>query len=118
MRVAGRGLRNFSQAGSLLRSMEPEEPAGRELGQAWRYDTLGYTFAFSVMLFAGAGYLLDRWLGTRPILTVMGTLAGAGIAFAWVYVKVRQDEAEYTAKRKKGGSAARGPGGSGDSGGS
>jgi F0F1-type ATP synthase assembly protein I len=98
--------------------MEPEEPAGRELGQAWRYDTLGYTFAFSVMLFAGAGYLLDRWLGTRPILTVMGTLAGAGIAFAWVYVKVRQDEAEYAAKRKKGGSAARGPGGSGDSGGS
>ena len=98
--------------------MEPEEPAGRELGQAWRYDALGYTFAFSVMLFAGAGYLLDRWLGTRPILTIVGTLAGAGMAFAWVYLKVRQDEAEYAAKRKrkKGGSAARRLGGSNRSG--
>ena len=96
--------------------MEPEEPAGRELGQAWRYDALGYTFAFSVMLFAGAGYLLDRWLGTRPILTIVGTLAGAGMAIAWVYLKVRQDEAEYAAKRKKGGSAARRLGGSNRSG--
>lgn len=81
--------------------MEPEEPAGRELGQAWRYDVLGYTFAFSVILFAGAGYLLDRWLGTRFILTIVGTLVGAGVAFAWVYLKVRQDEMEYKARRRK-----------------
>ena len=87
--------------------MEPEKPTGRELGQAWRYDVLGYTFAFSIMLFAGAGYLLDRWLGTRPILTIVGTLAGAALAFAWVYRKVRQDEAEFEARRREDGATAR-----------
>ncbi len=75
--------------------MEPKKTSGEQLGEAWRYDTLGYTFAFSIMLFAAAGYLLDRWLGTRPILTIVGTLAGAGLAFLWVYQKVRQDERTY-----------------------
>jgi F0F1-type ATP synthase assembly protein I len=91
--------------------MRPKKTVGRELGQAWRYDTLGYTFAFSIMLFAGAGYLLDRWLGTSPILTVAGTLVGAVLAFIWVYLKVMKDEARYKAN-KKDGSAARRLGGS------
>jgi F0F1-type ATP synthase assembly protein I len=93
--------------------MKPEKPAGRELGQAWRYDVLGYTFAFSIILFAGAGYLLDRLLGTRFILTIVGTLIGACIAFVWVYLKVQQDEREYEAGRKRG-SANGGADGSGE----
>jgi hypothetical protein len=95
--------------------MQQQKPAGGELGRAWRYDVLGYTFAFSIILFAGAGYLLDRWLGTRFILTVVGTLIGAGVAFAWVYLKIQQDEKEYEARRKHGGSAARRLGGSNSS---
>jgi F0F1-type ATP synthase assembly protein I len=79
--------------------MEPEKPAGRELGQVWRYESLGYTFAFSILLCAGAGYLLDRWLGLSPILTIIGTLTGAGISIAWVYLKLRQEAAESRARR-------------------
>jgi F0F1-type ATP synthase assembly protein I len=67
--------------------------AGRGQGGAVGYDTLGYTFAFSIILFTGAGYLLDRWLGWVPVLTILGTLVGAGLAFAWVYTKVSADEA-------------------------
>lgn len=38
------------------------------------------------MLFAGAGWLLDRWLGTMPILTVVfGVLALAGKVLAEWY---------------------------------
>lgn len=77
--------------------MRPKKRVGRELSQAWRYDALGYTFAGSVIGWAGAGYLLDRWLGTLPFLTILGTLVGAGLAFAWVYLKVRQDEADWQA---------------------
>ena len=77
---------------------------GKELGEAWRYDTLGYTFAFSVIVFAGIGFGLDRWLHTTPILTVAGTLLGAGMAFYWVYQKVRADEARFKASHpRKGG---------------
>lgn len=81
--------------------MTPKKRVGRELGEAWRYDTLGYTFAFSVIIFAGAGWLLDGVLGTRPFLTISGTIVGAALAFAWVYLKVKQDESEY-AKRHDG----------------
>lgn len=87
--------------------MKPEKPVGRELGQAWRYDTLGYTFAFSIMLFAGAGYLLDRWFGTRFILTIIGTLLGAGLAMVWVFLKVRSDQVAFEAERRRSGSAER-----------
>ncbi|HWA17097.1 MAG TPA: AtpZ/AtpI family protein [Gemmatimonadales bacterium] len=75
--------------------MTPKKRVGRELGEAWRYDTLGYTFAFSVIIFAGAGWLLDGWLGIRPFLTIGGTIVGAGLAFVWVFLKVKQDEAEF-----------------------
>lgn len=85
--------------------MKGQKPLGRELGQAWRYDSLGYTFAFSVILFAGVGWVLDRWLDIRPVLTVSGTLIGAGMAFVWVYLKVRQDEATYRARKASAGLA-------------
>jgi F0F1-type ATP synthase assembly protein I len=72
--------------------MEPKKPGRPESGTTWRYDVFGYTFAGTILLFAGLGYLLDRWLGTRPLLVIIGTLTGAALAFAWVYTKVRQDE--------------------------
>ncbi len=84
--------------------MEPRKPgpgAGRELGEAWRYDSLGYTFALSVLLFAGLGWLLDRFLGTRPFLTIAGTLVGAGLAMAWVIAKVRADQDRYQARHHR-----------------
>jgi F0F1-type ATP synthase assembly protein I len=82
--------------------MRGQKPVGKELGQAWRYDSLGYTFAFSVIVFAGLGFLLDRWLHTTPIITVAGTLAGAGLAFFWVYQKVKSDETRYKAEHGRG----------------
>jgi F0F1-type ATP synthase assembly protein I len=81
--------------------MKRPEPVGRELGRAWRYDTLGYTFAFTIIGLAGVGFLLDRWLHTTPIITVIGSLVGAGLAFVWVYLKVRADEVAYKAERAK-----------------
>lgn len=81
--------------------MKGRKPVSRELGEAWRYDTLGYTFAFSVILFAGLGWLLDRFLGTRPILTIVGTLMGAGLAIVWVFLKIRADQDNYESKHRR-----------------
>lgn len=82
--------------------MDPKRPLSKDLGQAWRYDVLGYTFAFTVILGAGAGYLLDRWLGTRPFLTIGGTLAGAALAMLWVFMKVKRDEAVWRKEHRPG----------------
>jgi F0F1-type ATP synthase assembly protein I len=79
-----------------------KRPVSKDLGQAWRYDALGYTFAFTIILGAGVGYLLDRWLGIQPFLTIAGTLAGAALAFVWVFMKVNRDEADWREEHKPG----------------
>jgi F0F1-type ATP synthase assembly protein I len=81
--------------------MGGRKPAGKELGEAWRYDSLGYTFAFTVIIAAGIGWLLDRWLGTRPFLTIVGTLVGAGLAMGWVILKIRADQEKYTDRHSR-----------------
>jgi len=69
----------------------PKEPVGEEVSA----QSLGLTFGLGIVMFAGAGYALDRWLGWLPVLTIAGTLVGAVICFIWVYQKVGLDQARY-----------------------
>ena len=41
----------------------------------------GFQFAFAILLFLGAGYMLDRWLHTRPAFTLVGTAVGLAAGF-------------------------------------
>lgn len=42
---------------------------------------LGTSIAASLGLAMGGGYLLDRWLGTRPVFLILGILVGLGAAY-------------------------------------
>lgn len=46
----------------------------------YRYSGLGCMFAAGVLVFLGGGWLLDRWLGTLPVFTTIGALAGAALS--------------------------------------
>jgi ATP synthase protein I len=81
--------------------MEPPAPAGRELGLGYKYVGLGCTFAGGVVLFAAAGFGLDRWLGTTPLFTVVGTLAGAALSFLNVYWKLKAEAEQDAADRRR-----------------
>jgi F0F1-type ATP synthase assembly protein I len=52
----------------------------RSLSGTAQLSTIGLTLAFSTIIGVGIGYLLDRWLHTDPIFTVIflviGTIAG------------------------------------------
>ena len=74
-----------------------KEPSGasREMGEGYKFVSLGLTFAGGIILFMGIGFLLDRWLGWMPVLTVAGTLLGAVLSFLNIYWKLQADEAEY-----------------------
>jgi F0F1-type ATP synthase assembly protein I len=66
-----------------------EDPARKgELRAAYKYASLGMQFAAGTLLFAGVGFLLDRWLNIVPALTVAGLLVGGGLSFLSVYRKV------------------------------
>jgi F0F1-type ATP synthase assembly protein I len=79
------------------------EPSGssREVGEGYKYVSLGFTFAGGIIVFMGMGFLLDRWLGWTPILTVAGTLFGAVLSFLNVYWKLQADERQYDADHPK-----------------
>lgn len=42
---------------------------------------LGWRLGLSVLLGVGLGLLADNWLGTAPVLTLVGTVLGVGAAF-------------------------------------
>lgn len=69
------------------------EHEGRKLwsgvGQAWTYLS---TLIAGVAVWAGVGYGLDAWLGTRPVLFVVGALVGNFGGIYLVYVKSFKDD--------------------------
>lgn len=61
------------------------------------YAGLGLQLAASIGLFLWLGWLGDGWLGTTPLLTIVGAFVGAGGGFYSLYRHVvqngRDDEA-------------------------
>lgn len=69
--------------------MEPDQSPGRQIGEGYKYVALGATFAAGIIVFMAVGFALDRWLGLTPVLTLIGTFAGAVLSFLNVYWKIQ-----------------------------
>jgi F0F1-type ATP synthase assembly protein I len=54
-------------------------------GYAFRLTGLGWYIALCVVGGTFAGLLLDRWIGTSPLFTLLGVLLGVAMAFYGVY---------------------------------
>ena len=80
--------------------MRPDPGGHREIGDGYRYVALGITFGLGIVLFMGLGWLVDRWLGTLPWGTLVGTIVGSVLSFVSVYAKLE-------AERKQAGRAGR-----------
>lgn len=75
---------------------EPDDSAeSRGYGAGYAIVAAGFQLAFAVLLFLGAGILVDRWLHTKPIFTLVGVVVGLG---AGMYVFIARVMAE-TPKR-------------------
>ncbi|MDP9269499.1 MAG: AtpZ/AtpI family protein [Chloroflexota bacterium] len=51
---------------------------------------LGLRLAISVILGLGAGLLLDNWLRTSPVFTLLGMILGIGAAMYTIWIVARQ----------------------------
>lgn len=60
----------------------PKPPQQVEIS---RYLGFGMTWALSTLLFLWLGTVLDKWLGTKPALTVIGAFVGAAAGFYYMY---------------------------------
>jgi F0F1-type ATP synthase assembly protein I len=65
----------------------------------------GFEFAAVIAIFAGGGWLLDRWLGTTPVFTItlsIVALVGHFVRFWYAYeTKMRRHEAELRELRSR-----------------
>ena len=52
---------------------------------AMRLLGLGWYIAASIVLGVGSGLLLDGWLGTVPLFTLLGVLVGSVVGFYGMY---------------------------------
>ena len=50
--------------------------------------SVGLTWAFSTALFLFLGSLVDGWLGTKPVFTLIGAFIGAAAGFYYVYQQI------------------------------
>jgi predicted F0F1-ATPase subunit len=77
------------------RKMRRRQGRLRSLSGAAMLSTIGLTLAFSTIIGVGIGYLIDRWLHTDPIFTVIflviGTIAGF-VEVIRTISRVEQDE--------------------------
>jgi F0F1-type ATP synthase assembly protein I len=81
-------------------ALEPDESAeSRGFGAGYAIVAAGFQLALAILLFLGAGLLVDRWLHTRPIFTLIGVLVGLG---AGMYVFILRVLAESPRRKTKG----------------
>jgi len=82
---------------------EPDNsPVGRGFGAGYAIVGAGFQLAFAILFFLGAGYLADRWLGTRPVLTLLGVAVGLGAGFYAFFVRVLAEEHRGGAGMRRG----------------
>lgn len=60
------------------------------LTEVYRFSGLGCMFAAAVIVFLGAGWLLDRWIGTLPVFTTAGALVGAALATVSIWRRLQE----------------------------
>ncbi len=81
--------------------MKVKGPKHGGIGEGYQLVGLGGTLAGAIILFMAAGWMLDRWLGLTPVLTLGGTALGSVLGFLNVYWKVQADVERHKARRSE-----------------
>jgi F0F1-type ATP synthase assembly protein I len=69
---------------------DKDSPA-KSFGQGYAYVAAGFTFAFAILLFGAAGWVVDGWLHTRPLFFIAGAFLGGFAGFMNIYYRVKRD---------------------------
>ena len=69
---------------------DKDSPA-RQYGQGYAYFGMALNFTVAILLFGAAGWFVDGWLHTRPLLTIIGAFVGGFAGFMSIYMRVKRD---------------------------
>ena len=65
-----------------------DETVRKKVRAVGDYAGLGIQLGATVVVFFFLGYYLDRYFGTLPLFTILGTFVGAGATFYSIYRRV------------------------------
>jgi F0F1-type ATP synthase assembly protein I len=60
-------------------------------GEGYSYVAVGFQLAAAILAFGGLGWLLDGWLHTRPLFTIIGAFVGGFAGFMSIYYRVKKE---------------------------
>jgi F0F1-type ATP synthase assembly protein I len=80
----------------------PQKDGSSGYGQGYQYFGMALNFAVAILLFGAAGWFLDGWLHTRPLLAIIGAFVGGFAGFMSIYYRVKRDTAASKAAAKGG----------------
>src|SRR5690348_6760194 len=80
----------------------------RSFGEGYSYVALGFTFAFAILLFGAAGWVVDGWLHTRPLFALVGAGIGGFAGFMNIYYRVQRDTGGRGGRGGKGAKGGKG----------
>ena len=66
-------------------------PPSDGYGQGYAYFGMALSFAAAILVFGAAGWLVDGWLHTRPLLAIGGAFLGGFAGFMSIYYRVKSD---------------------------
>lgn len=59
-------------------------------GNAARFFGVGFTFVFTICVFAAGGFFLDRLLGTVPLFIMVGLVVGMASGLYYIYLVMKK----------------------------
>src|SRR5256714_5639652 len=80
---------------------------GRSFGEGYSYVALGFSFAFAILAFGALGWVVDGWLGTRPLFALVGAGVGGFGGVMGIYYRGQNDTPEKGGGRGAGGGGGR-----------
>src|SRR2546430_5944195 len=80
---------------------------GRSFGEGYSYVALGFSFAFAILAFGALGWVVDGWLGTRPLFALVGAGVGGFGGVMEIYYRVQKGSREPGGGRGAGGGGGR-----------
>ena len=66
-------------------------PAQKDEGSGYEYFGMSLNFAIAILLFGAGGWLLDGWVHTRPLFTIIGAFVGGFAGFMSIWYRVKKE---------------------------
>ena len=79
---------------------DQKDSGARGYAKGYEYFAMAFSFAIAILLFGALGWLVDGWVNTKPLFTILGAFLGGFAGFMRIYYRVKADTAGKGGERR------------------